>query len=55
MPKVTVVADKIEMATGLRKDGMIWVVVAVSMIVFAVVIGYLVLLDRKVARIEKAS
>lgn len=55
LPKVTVIADKIEMATGLRKDGMIWVVVAVSMVVFAVVIAYLVLLDRKVRKIEKAA
>ncbi|MGQ3130943.1 MAG: CcmD family protein [Flavobacteriales bacterium] len=54
VPKVTVIADKIEMATGLRKDGMIWVVVTVSMVVFAVLIGYLVLLDRKVRKIEKA-
>jgi len=55
VPKVTVIADKIEMATGLRKDGMIWVVVAVSMVVFAVLIGYLVLLDRKVRQMEKAA
>ncbi|MBL0913672.1 MAG: CcmD family protein [Bacteroidia bacterium] len=52
---MTVIADKIEMATGLRKDGMIWVVVTVSMVVFAVLIGYLVLLDRKVRKIEKAA
>lgn len=53
LPKVTVLADKIEMAVGLRKDGMIWVVVAVSMTVFSILIGYLVLLDRKLRKMER--
>ncbi len=40
-------SDKIEMATGLKKDGKIWVVVAVSLILFFGLVGYLVVLDRK--------
>ncbi len=49
-PLVIVNSDKIDMATGLRKDGMIWVVVAVSMILFGVIIGYLIYLDKKVSK-----
>lgn len=53
--KVIVNSDKIDMATGLRKDGMIWVVVLVSLVVFAGLISYLVILDRKVSKLEKAA
>jgi len=53
--KIIVNADKIDMATGLRKDGMIWVVVLVSLVVFAGLISYLVILDRKVSKLEKAA
>lgn len=49
-PIVIVGSDKIDMATGLRKDGMIWVVVAVSMILFGAIIVYLFLLDKKVSK-----
>lgn len=44
---IQVHSDKIEMATGLKKDGKIWVVVAVSLILFLGLVGYLVVLDRK--------
>jgi hypothetical protein len=44
--------DKIDMATGLRKNGMIWVVVAVSCILFAVLIAYLILLGSKLKSLE---
>jgi len=45
-------ADKIEMATFWRKNGKIWVVIAVVAILFTVVIGYLFYLDRKISRIS---
>jgi hypothetical protein len=44
-------SDKIEMATGWRKDGKIMVVIAVVMILFFMVIGYLFYLDRKINKL----
>ncbi len=44
-------SDKIEMATGWRKDGKIMVVIAVVMILFFTVIGYLFYLDRKINKL----
>ncbi len=45
--------QEVEMADKMREDGKIWVVVAVIAVVFAGIIGYLVLLDRKISKIEK--
>jgi CcmD family protein len=42
-----------EMADTMRSEGKIYVVVAILLIIFVGLIGYLVLLDRKVSRIEK--
>lgn len=50
---INITSDKIEMATGFRKDGKIYVVVTVSMILFFTVIFYLVYLERKTKRLEK--
>lgn len=50
---VNVTSDKIEMATGFRKEGKIYVVIAVSMILFFTVIGYLIYLERKTRKLEK--
>ncbi|WP_394990197.1 CcmD family protein [Emticicia sp.] len=47
-------AQEVEMADQMRSDGKIWVVVAVIAIVFAGIITYLVLLDRKISKIEKS-
>jgi hypothetical protein len=44
---IHVTSDQIEMATGLRADGRIWVVVVVAMLVFAGILGYLVVLERR--------
>ena len=44
-----------EMADRLREDGKIWVVVAVLATIFAGILAYLIRLDRKVARLEKAA
>jgi CcmD family protein len=42
-----------EMADTMRSEGKIYVVVAILLIIFAGLIVYLVMLDRKVTRIEK--
>jgi CcmD family protein len=42
-----------EMADTMRSEGKIYVVVTILLIIFAGLIGYLVILDRKVTRIEK--
>jgi len=43
----------VEMADGLRAEGKIYVVVAIILIILTGLIGYLVMLDRKVTRLEK--
>lgn len=45
--------QNIEMADALRQDGKIYVVVAVLLTVLAGVLFYLIVLDRKVGRLEK--
>lgn len=46
-------SDYVEMADKMRADGKIWVVIAVITVVFVGIIAYLVLLDRKISKIEK--
>jgi len=46
--------EEVQMADQVRADGKIWVVVAVIAIVFIGIITYLVLLDRKISKIEKS-
>jgi putative effector of murein hydrolase len=46
-------AQNIEMADTLRQDGKIYVVVIVLLTVLGGMIAYLVLLDRKVTKLEK--
>jgi CcmD family protein len=43
----------VEMASGLYQSGKIYVVVTVLSIIFAGIIGYLIMLDRKITRLEK--
>ena len=50
---INVTSDKIEMATGFRKEGKIYVVVTVSIILFFTVIIYLIYLERKTKKLEK--
>ena len=45
--------QEVEMADKMRSEGKIWVVVAVIATVFAGIIAYLILLDRKISKIEK--
>ncbi len=44
---------EVEMADALRENGKIYVVVIVLCIVFAGIIGYLVIIDRKLSKLEK--
>ncbi|MDH5828092.1 MULTISPECIES: CcmD family protein [Sphingobacterium] len=43
----------IDMATGLRSSGKIYVVVLVMLVLFFGVAAYLFILDRKITRLEK--
>jgi uncharacterized membrane protein YidH (DUF202 family) len=45
--------EEVQMADQMRADGKIWVVVGVIAVVFVGIIAYLVLLDRKIRKIEK--
>lgn len=44
---------EVEMADTLRSEGKIYVVVAIMLVIFLGLIGYLLLMDRKVTRLEK--
>ena len=46
--------EEVQMADQMHADGKIWVVVAVIATVFIGIITYLVLLDRKISKIEKS-
>lgn len=45
----------VEMATGMYQSGKIYVVVAVMAIVFVGITGYLIVLDRKISKLEKSK
>ena len=45
-------AQQPEMADGLRSEGKIYVVVAIILIILAGFIGYLILMDRKIKKLE---
>lgn len=45
----------VEMADRLRADGKIYVVVAVLLTIFIGIIAYVIRLDRKIGRLEKAA
>ena len=45
--------EAIEMADTMRAEGKIYVVVAILVLILVGLIGYLVLIDRKVSRLEK--
>lgn len=44
--------SEVEMADGMRAEGKIYVVVAIILIVLSGLVGYLVMLDRKVKKLE---
>lgn len=43
----------VEMATGLYQSGKIYVVVIVLSVIMTGIFGYLIMLDRKVSKLEK--
>lgn len=45
--------EGVEMADAMRAEGKIYVVVTILVLILAGLIGYLVLIDRKVGRLEK--
>ena len=45
--------SSVDMADTMRKEGKIYVVVAIILTIFAGIIFYLVRLDRKISRLEK--
>ena len=45
--------DQIEMADAMRSEGKIYVVVAILLVILFGLIGYLILLDRKISKVEK--
>lgn len=45
--------EKIEMAEGLHQFGKIYVVVISLSIIFTGIVGYLIMLDRKISKLEK--
>jgi hypothetical protein len=45
--------EGVEMADSFRADGKIYVVVAIILVVLLGFVGYLFLLDRKLAKVEK--
>lgn len=46
---------EVEMATGLYQSGKIYVVVIVMALIFVGIAGYLIMLDRKISKLEKES
>ncbi|MDO9185376.1 MAG: CcmD family protein [Bacteroidia bacterium] len=45
--------ERVEMAEGLYQSGKIYVVVTVLSIIFTGIVGYLIMLDRKISKLEK--
>ena len=45
--------EKVEMADTMRSEGKIYVVVAILVVILFGLIGYLVMLDRKITKVEK--
>lgn len=48
-----VLAQEVQMADTLRSEGKIYVVVLILVLILTGLIGYLILMDRKVSRLEK--
>lgn len=45
--------QQVEMADAMRSEGKIYVVVAIVLLILAGLIGYLIMMDRKVSKLEK--
>jgi uncharacterized membrane protein len=48
----TFAQQEIEMADAMRSEGKIYVVVAIIAVILIGILGYLILIDRKVSRLE---
>lgn len=46
-------AQEVEMADSLRSDGKIYVVITVLGVIFTCIVGVLIMLERKLSRLEK--
>ena len=53
IPALLAAQEQVEMADAMRSEGKIYAVVAIMLIIFFGLIGYLVMLDRKVSKVEK--
>lgn len=53
LTSLTLSAQEIEMATGMRASGKIYVVVAVIATIFIGIVIYLIALDKRIRRLEK--
>jgi CcmD family protein len=53
IPTLLSAQEQVPMADGMRSEGKIYVVVAIIMVILIGLVGYLVQLDRKVAKVEK--
>ena len=51
----TFLQTSVEMADAFRQDGKIWVVVGVIALVFLVLAGYLLWMDRRLSALEKSK
>jgi CcmD family protein len=51
----TFAQDDVEMATGLRSEGKIYVVVLVMLVIFLGLAFFLFLLDRRISKLEKKN
>ena len=47
--------NNVEMADALREDGKIYVLTGIILVILLGTIGYLVMIDKKVTRLEKQS
>ena len=55
VPALLSAQGQAEMADTMRSEGKIYVVVAIMLVIFFGLIAYLVMLDRKVSKIEKKA
>jgi CcmD family protein len=51
----TFAQDDVDMATGLRSEGKIYVVVLVMLVIFLGLAFFLFLLDRRISKLEKKN
>ncbi|MCB0481786.1 MAG: CcmD family protein [Flavobacteriales bacterium] len=50
---MVLLSQEIEMATDMRSQGKIYVVIAVMSVIFAGIVAFLVYLERKISKLEK--